>query len=138
MPSIANNAAYLQSMKDGGNLKEIEPKISISSNFPAPPSYPNEPNPRLRTPMPAGTILQPDTVRQFFNSSIPQSRLFPQTASGSSGVGAAIQSQTNISFSGGIPVIPPAPPIPPATGLFYELNGNGDFETMYSINGIQI
>lgn len=137
MPSIKQTSEYLQRAKDEGKLKPIPSPAHIQSHAPDQPSYPEAPNSRLRSPLPAVLVQQPDSQRQWFNSSIPQTRLLAPTLSMSPFAGSAIQSQissggTATTGTGTIPVVPP----PPTTGQFYEVNNNGNFETMYSRNGI--
>lgn len=137
MPSIRAAVEYLQAMKDAGKLEPMESLTSVHADrFPSPPSYPNEPNPRLRTPMPASAVLQPDTVRQFFNSSVPQTRLLPTTPSLNMGIGAAIES--GISSASTVTPVIPVIPVPPTTGQFYEVNLDGNFRQITSINGVPV
>lgn len=141
MPSIKQTSEYLQRAKDEGKIKPIpSPVPGISpSHAPDQPSYPEAPNSRLRSPLPAVLVQQPDSQRQWFNASVPQTRLLAPTLSMSPFAGSAIQSQissggTGTGTTGTIPV--PVVPPPPTAGQFYEVNSNGNFETMYSRNGI--
>lgn len=93
MPSSKQNADLLQKMKDAGMLTEKITQAVEAAPTPSSPAYPNEPNPRLRTPMPASTVLGPDVERQFLNPAIPQVRMLPQTAAANPTVGAASASQ---------------------------------------------
>lgn len=93
MSSISSNARYLQQAKAENRLQEIQDsKFAPNFNTPTAPSYPPESNPRLRTSLPANLVLQPDSLRQFYNVSMPQYRMNPLPASSNAQLGAAIQS----------------------------------------------
>ena len=95
MPSANQNAELLQKLKAANLLSAVTPLLGSTPAAPTPtaPAYPNEPNPRLRTPMPASTVFQPDVQRQFLNPAIPQTRIMPQTASANPIAGAASATQ---------------------------------------------
>ena len=140
MPSVNQNAEMLKKMKEENLLMEkvnMAEEVTPSRPNPDTPTYPAASNSRLRTPMPAITNMQPDTQRQFFNAAIPQTRIFPLTTASSPFVGATIQSSV---FTFAVPIIPvPVVPIfPPPTTQLYEVNNNGIFEQIYSVNGVLI
>lgn len=144
MPSIRQNADFLQKAKDAGAITPIpSPQLADMqqiSRIPNVPTYPQEPNARLRSPMPANLTLQPDSTRQFFNPAIPQTRLINPIPSSSAYIGSAIISQqvTSVNTTPTVPLTPPTPPPPPITGQFYEVNLNGIFEQITTVNGVPV
>lgn len=136
MPSIKQSADFLKRAKEENQLEPVASPIRVPEGYtPDAPTYPEAPNSRLRSPMPANLVLQPDSQRQWFNPSTPQTRLLSPTLASSPFNGSAIQS-TIATSSNVSPVNPVIPPIPPATDTFYEVNGDGNFEVLYSINGV--
>jgi hypothetical protein len=140
MPSIKQNAEFFQKAK---NENAIAPVSSPQTDrnieqgrIPNVPTYPQEPNARLRTPLPAALTLQPDSTRQFFNPAIPQTRIIQPTASSNISIGAAITSGgvTSVNTTPTIPLQPP----PPNIGQFYEVNLNGNFEQITTVNGVPV
>jgi hypothetical protein len=133
MPSTKQNAEYLRQMKEAGLLTEKISNQVEAAPTPSQPIYPNEPNPRLRTPMAFQTVYQPDLQRQFLNPAIPQVRMLPKTAAFDPVIGAAATSQALIVAANA--TVAPAVPVFPVAGQFYEINSNGNFETIVSVNG---
>lgn len=135
MPSIKQSAEFLQRAKDAGALQPVPSPVQVTQQMHAPdvPTYPEAPNSRLRSPLPANLVQQPDSQRQWFNPSISQVRLVAPTPASSPFANSAIQSQIaqSTTTTPTIPIVPPTP----TTGQFYEINANGNFETIYSING---
>lgn len=70
-------------------------EVPVQQPAPAPivPSNPPAPNPYLRSPLPSLLTLQPDSLRQFYNSPVPQKRAMPLMAAANTGAGAQAQSQ---------------------------------------------
>ena len=139
MPSIKQNAEFFQRAKELGAIepiqRDVQQNVQINTaRIPNIPTYPSEPNPRLRSPMPANLVLQPDSTRQFFNPSTPQSRLMLPTPASSAYLGAAIQS---ISGSNAVtPTIPLQPPV--SQSQLFEINADGNFEQIVTINGLPV
>ena len=94
MPSIADNANALQSMKDSGQL---QPVTAATNNNPPPiaPAGPPSPNPLLRSPLPPSMSYQPDMLRQYFNNAIPQQRVPPLPALANVQANASAKSQAS-------------------------------------------
>lgn len=141
MPSIRKNADFFERAKKEGAIKPIPtpaPSPEKVLNVPNIPSYPPAPNAALRSTLPANLIQSPDGQRQFFNPATPQTRLFAPQFNSSAFNGAAIQSGVSTFTSPLTPPVPGVPIIPPvpSVGQFYEVNLNGNFEQMYSVNGI--
>lgn len=138
MPSIKQNAEFFQKAKEAGAIEpapaKTQAQIPQDMRVPNVPTYPSEPNPRLRSPMPGNLVLQPDSTRQYFNAAIPQSRLLLPTPSSSAYLGAAIQSVSGSTTV--TPTIPLTPP--PPQGQFYEVNLDGNFRQITSVNGVPV
>src|SRR5712692_4441510 len=56
---------------------------------PALPAWPPSPNPYLRSPLPPAQQLQPDTLRQFYNKGIPQTRIVPLATTANPSINAS-------------------------------------------------
>ena len=95
MPSIAQAAQALQDKKESGGLMPVEncPVIIPTAPIPEFPPKLNSTVP-LRTPMPATTVLQPDTQRTFHSAASPQVRVPPMPPNSNPNVGAAAASQS--------------------------------------------
>ena len=96
MTTIAEGAEILRKAKEAGTIKPVPPD-SIPTAYPIPPAEPAM-NPLLRGPMPAGSVNNADTVRQWHTSAIPQTRVLPlpSTANAVAGAQAASQAITQI------------------------------------------
>lgn len=132
MATAKQNADLLQMLKEQGKIRKLSPEEAPQQQpykpldipftpIPDVPTYPNAPNPRLRTPMPSVATLQPDNTRQFFNAAIPQTRLLPNIPSSNTFIGSAIQSTVG-SSSIAVSQIPPIPPI--TNDQLFEVNSN--------------
>src|SRR5713226_2632318 len=73
---------------DTSNLKPVGTVVP-PVGAPALPAYPPAPNPYLRTPLPAGQQLQPDTLRQFYQKGFPQTRIVPLPTTAQATINAA-------------------------------------------------
>jgi len=130
MATSKQNSEMFKKMRDLGRIRKMNPDESPQQQplpksmdipfTPVPdiPTYPNAPNPRLRTPLPSVVTLQPDNVRQFFNPAVPQSRLLPNIPGGNAFLGSAIQSVSSTPVTKVV-----TPPIVNTDQLF-EVNGN--------------
>ena len=135
MPSIKQNSDFFNRAKEQGAITPAPSPIRVpAEHAPDAPTYPEAPNSRLRSPLPANLVQQPDSQRQLFNQATPQTRLLAPTLISSPFNGSAIQS----TISNSSKITPVIPPIIPTSGFFYEVNSNGNFEIMYSINGTLI
>jgi hypothetical protein len=95
-------------------MRTLDPNEMVSNaskSAPHMPTYPPAPNPYLRSTLPLAQQFQPDALRQYFASGIPQTRMQPIQVSGNPQVtataaGIAKQvSQQVASTAGGKPVI---------------------------------
>ena len=94
MPTISESQQSFQSKVKTGELQPVEKAPQTEPGAPAIPAFPQEPNSFLRTPMPASTVLQPDTLRQFFSAANPQTRVPPVAPNANPNVGASAASQS--------------------------------------------
>jgi len=113
----------------------IRPKgapLHISTRIP-PPTEPLA-NPYLRTTLPLAQQLQPDLVKTSYLPAIPAIRiLLPNPGASANTFSAAVQAQIQAT------VAPTPTPTPtPTFGQTYEVNSDGIFSSIYSINGIPI
>jgi hypothetical protein len=68
---------------DLSNMRPVDHVAPAApASAPALPAYPPSPNPYLRSPLPAAQQLQPDTLRQFYQRGISQTRLVPIATAG--------------------------------------------------------
>lgn len=91
MTTIAQGSEILKKAVESGQVKPATPPTA----YPI-PSFPPEANPLLRTPMPASAIRDSDTVRQFHNQSIPQTRILIPSSAASPTIGASAQTISQI------------------------------------------
>lgn len=96
MTTIAEGAEILRKAKEAGTIKPVPPG-SIPIAYPVPPLEAGL-NPLLRGPMPAGSVNNADTVRQWNLNAIPQTRILPlpTTSNPVAGAQAASQAITQI------------------------------------------
>src|SRR5258708_2352710 len=87
-----------------GHSASDQPDTSKMTRVPAPPppvgpparpSYPPAPNPLLRTPLPPTQQLQPDTLRQFYKSGTPQTRIVPLPPTANATINASAKGIAN-------------------------------------------
>src|SRR6266478_5594656 len=129
--SMKENAELLARLVASGAVKPAPPVPMTPvppTAYPIPDLAPAM-NPLLRTPMPASSVRDADTVRQFHAQAVPQTRILPLSAAANSQINATAQSvaQQVITSSGpsgltsvgltapaeivvtGSPVTPPGP-----------------------------
>lgn len=94
MPTLEENRRNLEEGIRSGRLVPAPPPLETALPVPLPVSFPPSPNPALRTPMPKTTVLEPDTVRQFFNPATPQTRVPPLPPASNPNIGAQAASQS--------------------------------------------
>src|SRR6266481_9365385 len=92
--SMKENAELLARLVASGAVKPAPPVPMTPvppTAYPIPDLAPAM-NPLLRTPMPASSVRDADTVRQFHAQAVPQTRILPLSAAANSQINATAQS----------------------------------------------
>ncbi len=95
MTTIAEGSEILKRAIESGAVKPLAPVPPTA--YPIPDLAPAM-NPLLRTPMPASSVRDADTVRQFHAQAIPQTRITPLSAAANSQINATAQSHSPASY----------------------------------------
>src|SRR6266446_7348601 len=93
--SMKENAELLARLVASGAVKPAPPVPMTPvppTAYPIPDLAPAM-NPLLRTPMPASSVRDADTVRQFHAQAVPQTRILPLSEVSSAKAGAQAASQ---------------------------------------------
>src|SRR2546423_182080 len=100
MPSIESIRKNFQAAKENGS---IVPAVQVDVPKPIPvATYPAAPNPNLRTPLPAISVMQPDMQRQWQTGATPQQRISPPSRTGNPIVAAQTISTTVVQGSASV------------------------------------